>query len=56
MGVMQLFSASNFYYVLSLHIAGLSAAFLGSAVMVDKLLLWAVEVTDLLSVGKVASG
>lgn len=53
---MQLFSASKFYYVLSLHIAGLSAAFLGSFRMAGKRLLRAVEVTDLVSVGKLASG
>lgn len=53
---MQLFSASNFHYVLSLHIAGLSVAFLGSHLMTGMRLLWAGEVTDLMSVGKVASG
>lgn len=42
--------------MLSLHIAGLSAAFLGSVLMAGERLLWAVEVTDLVSVGKVASG
>lgn len=53
---MQLFSAINCQYVLSLHIAGLSAAFLGTVLMASKHLLWAVEVTDLVSVEKVASG
>lgn len=53
---MQLFFASNFHYVLSLHIAGLSVAFLGSLLMTSMHLLWAGKVTDLVSVGKVASG